>query len=243
MTRARLSNDMIFSLSSAIGETFRGQEIKKHFADYSVKHRLNIDLPSMKEGESKSKYSKRLFRCFDAEEQAGLIVYLTEQDESLKQEEAVKNVLYQLAETYGIVTEIEEERERLTEMEYLLSAYPDSLGQWKIAMSYYQAFQYRESLDNARLCLELLLKFLLNNDKSLENQKKIFCSWLGKKDVPNEVVNMVWKRLDDYTSIQNNHAKHNLSEKLTTIEVRLILDETYSLIKYLVNRAKEVSHD
>ncbi|MGT2926383.1 hypothetical protein [Streptococcus cuniculipharyngis] len=246
MTRERLSKDKIFSLCSAIGNAFSGREIKQHFADYSVKRNLEIDFPSMKKGESKSNYSERLFRYLDGEEQAGLIVYLTQQNEALKEKEIVQKALYQLAETYGIITETVEEQKCLTEIEYLLADYPGSLDFWKKAMSHYQAFQYRESLDNARLCLELLLKSLLVNEKSLENQRKPLGGWLKEQGVPKEISNMIWERIDYYAASQNNHVKHKkikeLTKKLTEIEVCLIRDETYAIIKYLVNRAKEASY-
>lgn len=173
-------------------------------------------------------------------------VYLTQQNEALKEKEIVQKALYQLAETYGIITETVEEQKRLTEIEYLLLDYPGSLDFWKKAMSHYQAFQYRESLDNARLCLELLLKSLLANEKSLENQRKSLGGWLKEQGVPKEISNMIWERLDYYAASQNNHVKHKkikeLTKKLTEIEVCLILDETYAIIKYLVNRTKEASH-
>lgn len=69
--------------------------------------------------------------CFDDVEQAGLIAYLAEQDERLKQLEVVQKSLHRLADSYGAVTLTVEERKHTTEIERLLSDFPECLEIWK----------------------------------------------------------------------------------------------------------------
>lgn len=236
---SRLSNDILLSLSYAIGDAFTAQYIKRHFSDYCLKYGLEKDLFQMKRLESKSDYCRRLFSCFDDVEQAGLISYLAEQDDRLKQLEVVQKALYRLADSYGVITLTVEESERAIEIEILLSDFPDCLGLWKKSQSHYQAFQYRESLDNARLCLEILLKSLLGNSKSLENQRADLGRWLVGRGVPNEIVNMVWESIQKYSRVQNEHIKHDVPTKLIANEVAFVFDQTYSILKYLLRKSRE----
>ena len=132
----RLSNDILLSLSYAIGDVFTAQQIKRHFSDYCIKYDLEKDLFQKKNLESKSDYCRRLFSCFDDVEQAGLIDYLAEQDERLKQLEVVQKSLYRLADSYGAVTLTVGERKQTTEIERLLSDFPECLELWKKSQSH-----------------------------------------------------------------------------------------------------------
>lgn len=235
----RLSNDILLSLSYAIGEVFTAQQIKRHFSDYCLKYDLEKDLFSMKRLESKSDYCRRLFSCFDDVEQAALISYLAEQDERLKQSEVVQKALYRLANSHGVITLTVKEQQQATEIENLLDDFPGCLDLWKKSQSHYQSFQYRESLDNARLGLELFLKSLLGNSRSLENQREHLARWLGERNVPNEIGTMVWNSIAKYCRVQNEHIKHDIPTELTANEVTLILDQTYAILKYLVKKSNE----
>lgn len=84
----------------------------------------------------------------------------------------VQTILTQLSSDYGLIIETVEEQKRLSEIEILLKEYPNCLEIWLKSRSYFLSFDYRECLDNARLCLELLLKKILGNTKSLEINDK-----------------------------------------------------------------------
>ena len=60
-----------------------------------------------------------------------------------------------------------------------------------------------------RLSLELLLKDLLNNDTSLENQWKILGKSLKDENVSKEISNLFQKILTYYGDYQNKYIKHN----------------------------------
>lgn len=115
--------------------------------------------------------------------------------------------------------------------------YPEVLTFWQSAQECLAGGHYRESLDNARLTLELLLKKLFNNQSSLENQ----ISPLGKKlaDRPKEFRNMLVHHLKIYKTLQNETVKHADGEQYQLTEVRYILETTYNLMDYLEKAIKE----
>ena len=53
--------------------------------------------------------------------------------------------------------------------------------------------EYRHALDDFRLAIELLLKIILKNDKSLENQKEYLLSFMEEKGLSVETRNMFFK--------------------------------------------------
>lgn len=67
---------------------------------------------------------------------------------------------------------------------------------------------YRDAVDKTRLALEIFLKELLNNDKSLENQKDDLFRYFDNDIHPN-IKSMFMQILDFYTKFNNDKAKHN----------------------------------
>lgn len=63
-------------------------------------------------------------------------------------------------------------------------------------------------MDKTRLALEIFLKELLKNDKSLENQTKLLNKYLGK-DIHQNIKSMFLNILDLYAKFNNDKTKHN----------------------------------
>ncbi|CQR25846.1 hypothetical protein BN1356_02193 [Streptococcus varani] len=238
-----LDNATLSFISGKVAEVFSGSDISSLAGEYCVISGISGGYRPQGRYESKQNFVQRIFANLEDSYQVGLIQYFVNQSPSLQSDMTVQQLLARLSQEFDILPKTLQEQERTKEIEVLLGSYPGSLDLWNRVMACRQSHQYRECLDNARLCLELLLKNILSNNKSIENQKTEFCTWLGTKSVPNEVVNMIWKSIDDYARIQNQHAKHALSEKLLPIEVDFILDETYTIIKYLTNKSKELPHE
>jgi hypothetical protein len=91
----------------------------------------------------------------------------------------------------------------------------------------------RNLLDDARLSLELFLRKILNNDKSLEKQESEILQFFKKKKVSCEISNMFWTLLDYYTKYQNEHVKHD--DKVDPKEVEFILYLTGLFIRFTFN--------
>ena len=83
-----------------------------------------------------------------------------------------------------------------------------------------------------RLSLELLLKDLLNNDASLENQWKILAKRLKDENVSKEISNVFEKILSYYGDYQNQYIKHN--DNVKENEIELIISQTNTIMQFLI---------
>lgn len=83
-----------------------------------------------------------------------------------------------------------------------------------------------------RLSFELLVKDLLKNNKSLENQLGDLGFRLKEKGASEELRNMVVKIIEYYTKFQNNHVKHN--DAVNNDEIEYVIELTSVVMKYLV---------
>jgi len=90
----------------------------------------------------------------------------------------------------------------------------------------------RNVLDDLRLALELLLKVLLGNDKSLENQIPHLGAFIKQRGGSSELANMFVKLIDYYTKYQNSYVKHD--DAVIEEEVEFIFELTSSFMKHLV---------
>jgi hypothetical protein len=92
----------------------------------------------------------------------------------------------------------------------------------------------RNIVDNLRLSLELLVKDILHNRKSLENQKNEISSYLKSKNVSVEITNLFWTVLGYYSKYQNNRAKHE--DEVPVDEVEFLLYLTGVLMRFLLTK-------
>lgn len=92
----------------------------------------------------------------------------------------------------------------------------------------------RNVLDQLRLSLELLLKELLGNGKSLENQQAALGAYLKDKDTSPEIAQLYWKVVDFYCKYQNDKAKHGDNAKPD--EVEFMLYQTGAMMRFLLTK-------
>ncbi len=83
-----------------------------------------------------------------------------------------------------------------------------------------------------RLSFELLVKDLLDNDKSLENQIAGLGGMLKDTDASVELRNMVIQIIKYYTDFQNHHVKHN--DKVNSNEIEYVIELTSVVMKFLI---------
>lgn len=89
----------------------------------------------------------------------------------------------------------------------------------------------RNILDDLRLTLELFIKAILNNNKSLENQRVQLGSYCKDKGISKEITNMFDKLIDLFSKYQNSYIKHdNQADKR---EVLFIFNLTNTFIAFL----------
>lgn len=90
----------------------------------------------------------------------------------------------------------------------------------------------RNLLDDLRLSLELLLKDIFSNGKSLENQLSDIGSFISTNGGSKEFSNMFRTLVDYYSKYQNTFIKHN--DLVVEEEVEFIFEMTSSFMKHLV---------
>jgi len=114
-----------------------------------------------------------------------------------------------------------------------LSQYQKSYKAYKTALlKVGKKGEERVVVDYLRLSLELLLKDILHNKKSLEKQKNELGNYLKSKNVSVELSNLFWIVLDYYSKYQNDKAKHE--NMVPADEVEFILYLTGVLMRFLL---------
>jgi len=102
--------------------------------------------------------------------------------------------------------------------------------------------QHRNILDELRFALEQLLKTLLNNQKSLENQKVTLLRWLGDRGLHQQVTNMFDTLLTQYAQYQNQAVKHNEQHSPNEIEFMIYLTGTCMRLLLQLEEDAELSN-
>ncbi len=95
----------------------------------------------------------------------------------------------------------------------------------------------RNALDDLRLSLELLLKDIFNNSKSLENQISEVGSMVNEKGGSSEFANMFQKLLEYYTKYQNTYIKHG--DKVNELEIEFMVEITSSFMKHIIKLSND----
>lgn len=176
---------------------------------------------------------KENLRVFDAPEQFKIISELCNLP-SMSDSGKVKDLKIKLFSRYGnLATEKISQTELVQKTKHWLSGHPQSLTQYESALSKYEGGIFeRNTLDDMRLSFELLVKDLLENGKSLENQIQGIGEMLKKSGASVELRNMVQQVIKYYTDFQNNHVKHN--DAVNSNEIEYIIELTSVVMKFLI---------
>lgn len=112
-----------------------------------------------------------------------------------------------------------------------LSVCPAAQSVYKSGITKYAEKKYeRNVLDDMRLSLELLMKQLLGNGKSLENQIPELGTKLSRYHT--ELRNFVIKNVDYLCKYQNHYVKHN--DAVNPEEIDYIIEQTSATINFLI---------
>ena len=176
---------------------------------------------------------KENLRVFEAAEQFRIIKELCEIP-ALCDIEKVKELKIKLFTRYGkLATEKISETELIQKTKHWLSKHPNALKQYESALAKYEGGIFeRNTLDDMRLAFELLVKDVLGNNKSLENQIPEIGSVLKTSGASVELRNMVQQVIKYYTDFQNNHVKHN--DAVNGNEIEYIIELTSVVMKFLI---------
>lgn len=228
--------------SSILGNTTKGltgKEIVEHCNGYAVKFDVSIPISSAdfgKFGKQVKDKSSALFQnlqAFNAKQQFQIIKELCELSRFAENEEA-KRLKVRLYDSYSYLAE-----ENLTDTalvvrtRHWLEDYPDALEVYNSAlMKYERGIFERNTLDDMRLSFELLVKKILDNNRSLENQMDALGAKMKEANVSVEFRNMVSKIIEFYSKYQNNNVKHDSAVKPNEIEY--VIEQTSIIMKFLI---------
>lgn len=127
-------------------------------------------------------------------------------------------------------------KELVEETRHWLSSFPHAAALYDDALEKYRAGVFeRNVLDDLRLALETLLRGVLGNAKSLENQIGPLGEYVKGKGGSPEFSNMFVKLVEYFTKYQNRYVKHN--DGVIEDEVEFIIEITSSFMKHSVKLA------
>ena len=237
-----------------LGDTDNGlstTQIIEILGVYAYKYGKNIPITSIESMREQSIPNKRtaLYKnmlSFNEEEQYRIIRDLCDEPK-LKDDVNVKELKSKLFLQYG---KMYDNKEKILVSskeisEHWLDKYPRAYKVYKEAMiKYSNKIFNRNILDDLRLSLELLVKDILKNEQSLENQNKELSVFLLENSNSQQIINLFNTLLKSYETYHNNIVKHykesNSAENIKENELDFIVELTNIVIKFLIENDKVV---
>ena len=233
----KLDDSFLTYASDILAETnsgLSGMKIVEYCNSYAITFNRIIPYGSYPfDAPNKRTALRENLRAFEAAEQFRIIKELSELPAFTENEQA-KTLRLTLFKRYGnLATEKISETELIQTTKHWLSGHPNALKEYESALTKYEGGIFeRNTLDDIRLSFELLVKDLLGNEKSLENQIGGICGILDKCGTSVELKNMVQKIIDYYTKFQNNHVKHD--DAVNENEIEYVIELTSVIMKFLI---------
>lgn len=230
-------NTFIMHASEILGNANKGltgREIDKYFSEYAV--RYGVELPIQEKYPNKRtrilEYLKKFHEDAFANICNQLTLILLEKD---KDNNKVKEYRQKLFENYdSYIKEKILDEEFIQDTRHWLQDYPKAYEIYNRARIQFESQNFnRHILDDMRLSLELLLKDILNNNKSLENQKEELGKLLENYNINVYVRNMFIPILNMYCKYNNDNVKHN--ENITIIETKYLIEQTSIFMKFIIS--------
>jgi hypothetical protein len=235
----------ITEAANILGDTNNGltaPEICTYLVPYATKY--NIDIPytttPLKEKDETPVPNKRTalqknLQCFPDKELYIIIRDLCEL-KKFKENKNVSDLKMKLFTNYSALAPVGEiEKEFIEETSHWLNKYHSAFQHYTESYRKYKSKDeqlVRNTLDDARLALELLLKEILGNKKSLENQKSELGEFITQKGGTKEFSNMFYQLLNHYSNYQNKRIKHN--KNIAESEITFIFELTTVFMRQLV---------
>lgn len=116
-----------------------------------------------------------------------------------------------------------------------LQAYPKVLKPFETALTMYsskEVNQQRNMLDNLWFALEEMIRTVLKNEKSLENQKEPLLAWLRAKGAHVQIINMYFDIQARFAQYQNDAVKHK-EDQYTPAEIEFILYLVGTFLRFI----------
>ncbi|MFS1438736.1 hypothetical protein [Shewanella sp. 10N.286.48.A6] len=238
----QIPNTFLSKASDVLGDTsngLSGSNIVKAFTDYAFDY--DIEIPhSSYPFDSPNKRSALLdnLRRFEPEQQYKIIRELCDHAKLPQPvSDDVNNLKIQLiaryASVFGTNTDTTLNQPLVEEVKSFITDFPDSEAVYLSALTKFNNGVFERNLvDDLRLSLELLLKSVFGNGKSLENQIPDIGKFISSNGGSKHFSNMFRTLVDYYTKYQNAFVKHN--DAVIEEEVEFIFEMTSSFMKHLI---------
>lgn len=226
--------------TNVIGETEKGlsgSEIARHSTDFAIKYNVQIpygSYPFPKTLPNKRTALRENIKQFSGEQQFEFLLSLCKLNK-FEQNESVKEVKVRLLKNYGSTYGFNKivDAEVIAETYHWLKDYPKAFEKYNEGLIKFEANIFeRNAIDDMRLSLELVVKKLLGNEKSLENQLGEIGAKLKEQNISPEIRNMYVKVLEYYTKYQNTYIKHD--DRVNKNEMEYIIEITSLMMKFLI---------
>lgn len=237
----QIENSFIQYASDILAETnspLSGQKITTICVNYAIDFKRKIPYSNYpNEAPNKRTMLRENLCSFEAKEQFKILKELCELPD-FEDNEKVKKLKIKLYQDYSQLSDFKlSESELVLKTKHWLEKHPEALKQYQSSLSKFEGGIYeRNTLDDMRLSLELLLKDILNNNKSLENQFSELGVFLKSKNISPEIRNLLTSVLKYYEDFQNHNVKHN--EKINKNEIEYIIEQTSVIMKFLITVLK-----
>lgn len=237
-----IPNTFIETAGNILGDTqdgLSGSEISSLLSAYAYDFEVEIPFstyPFPNDGSVPNKRFalKKNIEAFSPEQQFKIIKEICEL-EKFKTNSRVKDLKLKLITRFGhLNNEMDKVNEILIEeTRHWLWSFNDSLQVYESALEKFNNGIFeRNLLDDLRLSLEILLKNIFSNKKSLENQVELIGTFIQEHNGSKELSNMFVKLVEYFTKYQNTFVKHD--DNVIEEEIEFIFELTSSFMKHFI---------
>ncbi|HAF36857.1 MAG TPA: hypothetical protein DCG88_23230 [Sphingobacterium sp.] len=203
---------------------------------YADKNFLNLEDKNGKKVSNKRTAFFENLKAFSPNEQFEIINDLCDSYSGTPGAIQLKQLLITQYKDLRMTSPIDDSAEKIEEVSGILSMFPKAEAAYNTAVEKFKNNIYqRNAVDDLRLSLELLVKEILNNEKSLENQQAELKKFLTSRKVLPEIANLIWANIDNITKYHNRYVKHDDNVGKTDSET--MLDMTTTIIKIIIKAA------
>lgn len=152
-----------------------GSKIVKYLVGYAIEY--NVEIPHARYPFRQTVSNKRtalpeILRCFNEQQQIHIIKELCELPDSSTNEDVKTLKQLVIDKTDAVSVQSSVDNKIIAKTTHWISAYPKAQKAYSDAIQKFERGEYqRNTLDDMCFALEMLIKDLLQNERSLENNK------------------------------------------------------------------------